>query len=242
MYTHDKVVSAMSTCSSEDRLGPIVPDTPATAPTYDVKLVGQHVTIIPVHPDHAAGLYEQVSGPDNAPLFDYLFDDPPESLDAFRARLAKKSETTNPWTYTILLNSSSSPVGMIALMRMDLPNRVIEIGSLLYTPALQRTPAATEVQYLLAKYVFEQLGFRRYEWKCNDLNAPSKRAAKRLGFKYEGTFRQHMIARGRNRNTAWFSIIDEEWPGVKKGFEGWLDGGNFDEEGRQKKKLEEFRE
>lgn len=125
---------------------------------------------------------------------------------------------------------------------MDLPNRVVEIGSVLYTPALQRTPAATELQYLLAKYVFEQLGFRRYEWKCNDLNVPSKRAAKRLGFKYEGTFRQHMIVRGHNRNTAWFSIIDEEWPGVKKGFEGWLDVNNFDKDGGQKKRLEEFRE
>lgn len=126
-------------------------------------------------------------------------------------------------------------------MNMNLPNRVIEVGSILYAPALQRTPAATEVQYLLARYVFETLGFRRYEWKCNDLNGPSKRAAGRLGFVYEGLFRRHMVLKGRSRDTAWFSVVDEEWEGVKRGFEGWLDEGNFDGEGRQRRRLEEFR-
>ncbi|KAL1600731.1 hypothetical protein SLS60_007119 [Paraconiothyrium brasiliense] len=225
-----------------EKFGPEVPDTPAKPPTPNINLQGQHVTIIPVHPDHAADLYDQVKGPENASLFDYLFDEPPASLASFRASLATKAESTNPWTYTIRLNATSKPVGMASLMRMDLPNRVIEIGSILYTPALQRTPAATEVQYLFAKYVFDTLGFRRYEWKCNDLNGPSKRAAKRLGFVYEGTFRQHMIARGRNRDTAWFAIVDRDWEGVKRGFEGWLAGENFGVDGRQKRRLEEFRE
>ncbi|KAF2450038.1 acyl-CoA N-acyltransferase [Karstenula rhodostoma CBS 690.94] len=232
----------MSTPTSNDeKFGPLVPDTPANPPTYDIKLTGHHVTIVPVHPIHAEALYAQVSGPSNASLFDYLFDDPPESLSAFRASLAKKAETTNPWTYTILLNTTSQPVGLASLMRMELPNRTIEIGSILYTPTLQRTPAATEVQYLFASYVFDTLRFRRYEWKCNDLNKPSIRAAKRLGFVYEGTFRQHMIARGRNRDTAWFAMLDGEWEGVKRGFEGWLAEGNF-EQGVQKRRLEEFRE
>lgn len=231
----------MSTSTSNEKFGPPVPDTPAKAPTYDIKLTGQHVTIVPVHPDHATDLYEQVKGPENASLFDYLFDEPPSSASALSTLLAQKASTTNPWTYTILLNSTSKPVGMASLMRMDLPNRVIEIGSILYTPALQRTPAATEVQYLFASYVFDTLGFRRYEWKCNDLNGPSKRAAVRLGFVYEGTFRQHMIARGRNRDTAWFSIVDGEWEGVKRGFEGWLGRENFGEDGRQRRRLEEFR-
>ncbi|KAK7183270.1 hypothetical protein DPSP01_011787 [Paraphaeosphaeria sporulosa] len=228
--------------SNDGKLGAAVPDTPVIIPTYDIKLTGTHVTIVPVHPSFAEALYAQVSGPENASLFDYLFDDPPESLDQFRVSLAKKAETTNPWTYTILLNSTSQPVGLASLMRMDAPNRVIEIGSILYAPSLQRTPAATEVQYLFASYVFDTLHFRRYEWKCNDLNKPSMKAAKRLGFRYEGTFRQHMIARGRNRDTAWFSIVDGEWEGVREAFEGWLEERNFDEGGRQKKRLEEFRQ
>lgn len=126
-------------------------------------------------------------------------------------------------------------------MRMDLPNRVIEVGNILFTSALQRTPAATEAMYLLARFVFEDLGFRRYEWKCNSLNAPSRRAAERFGFTYEGTFRQHIITRGRNRDTAWYSMLDSEWPRVKRGFETWLDASNFDSEGKQKRTLEQMR-
>ncbi|KAF1967144.1 acyl-CoA N-acyltransferase [Bimuria novae-zelandiae CBS 107.79] len=224
-----------------EEFGPLVPDTPAKPPTYDITLKGKHVTIVPVHTDHANALYPQISGPEHASLFDYLFDDPPPSPEAFRSSLAQKAATTNPWTYTIFLNMTGKPIGSAALMRMDLPNRVIEIGSILYTPALQRTPAATEVQYLFAAYVFDTLGFRRYEWKCNALNKPSRRAAERLGFVYEGTFRQHMIARGRNRDTAWFSMVDGEWEGRKKAFEGWLAERNFDREGAQRRRLEEFR-
>ncbi|KAJ4304807.1 hypothetical protein N0V90_000335 [Kalmusia sp. IMI 367209] len=232
----------MAPSSVDPKLGPVVPNTPAQPPTYDIKLTGQHVTIVPTHPDHAADLFSQVNGADKASLFDYLFDDPPTSLDSFRASLATKASTTNPWTYTILLNGQvPRAVGMASLMRMDLPNRVIEVGSILYTPSLQRTPAATEAMYLLASYVFDTLGFRRYEWKCNALNEPSKRAAKRLGFVYEGTFRQHMIARGRNRDTAWFSIVDGEWADVKGAMEKWLDQSNFDGEGGQKRNLENFR-
>jgi RimJ/RimL family protein N-acetyltransferase len=107
----------------------------------------------------------------------------------------------------------------------------------LYSPALQRTPLGTETQYLLARYAFETLGYRRYEWKCNALNAASRRAALRYGFIYEGTFRQHLIAKGRNRDNAWFSMLDSEWPVRKRNFERWLDPENFDGEGRQKLSL-----
>lgn len=231
----------MSTSPPTQQLGPLVPDTPATPPSYDIQLEGHHVLIVPVDPSHADALYSQVSGPENAHLFTYLFDSPPTSLPSYRSSLAQNAQTTNPWSYTIILKSTSQPVGSISLMNMNLPNRVIEVGSILYAPALQRTPAATEVQYLLARYVFETLGFRRYEWKCNDLNGPSKRAAGRLGFVYEGLFRRHMVLKGRSRDTAWFSVVDEEWEGVKRGFEGWLDEGNFDGEGRQRRRLEEFR-
>jgi RimJ/RimL family protein N-acetyltransferase len=114
---------------------------------------------------------------------------------------------------------------------------VIEVGHVLYSPHLQRTPLGTETQYLLARYVFETLGYRRYEWKCNALNAASRRAALRYGFVYEGTFRQHLIAKGRNRDNAWFSMLDSEWPARKRNFERWLAPENFDREGKQKVSL-----
>ena len=125
-------------------------------------------------------------------------------------------------------------------MRIDAPNRVIEIGGIMYTPPMQRTPGATEAQYLLASYVFDELGYRRYEWKCNAFNAPSRSAAVRFGFTFEGIFRQHMIIKGRNRDTAWFAMLDSEWPARKAACERWLSPDNFDREGRQKRRLSEF--
>ena len=119
-------------------------------------------------------------------------------------------------------------------MRIEPAHRVIEVGSILYTRQLQRTPLATEAMYVMARHVFEDLGYRRYEWKCNALNAPSRRAALRFGFTFEGIFRQHMIVKGRNRDTAWFSMLDSEWPARKASFERWLDPSNFGPDGRQK--------
>ena len=125
-------------------------------------------------------------------------------------------------------------IGITTLMEIRPAMRVIEVGHVVYSPALQRTPLATEAQYLLARYAFETLGYRRYEWKCDALNAASRRAALRYGFTYEGTFRQHMIAKGRNRDTAWFSMLDNEWPARKRNFERWLALGNFTADGKQK--------
>jgi RimJ/RimL family protein N-acetyltransferase len=122
-------------------------------------------------------------------------------------------------------------------MRIEPAHRVIEVGGILFTPRLQRTVGATEAMYLMARHVFEDLGYRRYEWKCNALNAPSRRAALRLGFTFEGVFRQHMIVKGRNRDTAWFSMLDSEWPQRKAAFERWLDPSNFNAEGRQQVSL-----
>ncbi len=134
-------------------------------------------------------------------------------------------------------NASGGPVGYQTLMRIDPANRVVEVGNVLYTPAMQRTIGATEAQYLFAAYVFDGLGYRRYEWKCNDLNAPSKRAAQRLGFAFEGVFRQHVIVKGRSRDTAWYSMLDSEWPHRRAAFEHWLALDNFDAAGRQKVSL-----
>jgi RimJ/RimL family protein N-acetyltransferase len=119
--------------------------------------------------------------------------------------------------------------------------RVIEMGSIVYSKALQRTPSATEAQYLMACHVFDDLHYRRYEWKCNALNEPSRRAAARLGFSFEGTFRQHMIVKGRNRDTAWYAMLDSQWPAIQQGFERWLQPENFDAEGRQKTSLASIR-
>jgi len=122
-------------------------------------------------------------------------------------------------------------------MRIEPRHRVIEVGSIVYAPSLQRTRGATEAMYLMARYVFEELGYRRYEWKCNSLNAASRRAALRLGFTFEGIFRQHMIIKGRSRDTAWYSMLDSEWPRRKAAFERWLDVSNFNADGRQKTSL-----
>lgn len=125
-------------------------------------------------------------------------------------------------------------------MRIDTTHGVIEIGNILWGPALARTRAATEAFYLFASYAFDQLGYRRLEWKCDDRNQPSKRAALRFGFIFEGVFRQHMVVKGENRDTAWFAITDTEWPGVSAGLQAWLDPANFDDEGGQGRRLEEF--
>ncbi len=127
-------------------------------------------------------------------------------------------------------------------MRIEAAQRVVEVGNILFTPALARTPAATEAMYLMARHAFEDLGYRLYECKCNALNAPSRRAAQRLGFTFEGEFRQHMIVKGRNRDTSWFSLLDSEWPRAKAAFEAWLAPENFDSDGRQKRRLETIRD
>src|SRR5262249_35444135 len=155
---------------------------------------------------------------------------------AFAAWLAERPKLADPYSYAIVAPDGRA-LGIATLMEIRPAMRVIEVGNILYTPPLQRTPLATEAQYLLARYVFETLGYRRYEWKCNALNAPSRRAAARFGFTFEGEFRQHMIVKGRNRDTAWFSMLDSEWPARKAAFERWLAPENFDAQGRQKTKL-----
>ena len=154
----------------------------------------------------------------------------------FAAFIAKRAAADDPYAYAII-DASGRAVGYFTLMEIRPEMRVIEVGHVLYSPALQRTPLGTEAQYLLARYAFETLGYRRYEWKCNALNAASRRAALRYGFTYEGTFRQHLIAKGRNRDNAWFSMLDSEWPARKANFERWLAPENFTADGKQKLSL-----
>ena len=168
-------------------------------------------------------------------------DGPYPTREAFFEGLAAKAQSTDPLFFAILDQPSGRAVGYQALMRVDLVHRVIEVGHILYTPTMQRSLGATEAQYLLMRHVFEALGFRRYEGKCNALNAPSRGAAERYGFGFEGVLRQHMIVKGRNRDTAWFSVLDSEWPSRRAAFEAWLDPANFDARGRQKARLAALR-
>ena len=151
--------------------------------------------------------------------------------------MAKLEQSADPYWFAIVEQESGRAVGTVALMRTDTANRTIEVGWVVYGEKLKRTRAATEAQFLLMQYVFETLHYRRYEWKCDALNAPSCRAAERLGFTYEGTFRQDRINRGRSRDTNWYSVIDSEWSERKRRFLDWLSDDNFDAQGRQKKPL-----
>jgi RimJ/RimL family protein N-acetyltransferase len=215
-------------------IGLPVDTTPAKRPG-PVKLQGRHGRIEKLGPHHAAGLWASFAGHDQ--IWTYISADGPFAAAAeFSEFIAKRAAADDPYAYAIV-DTSDRAVGYLTLLYIRPEMRIVEVGHVLYSPALQRTPLGTETQYLLARYVFETLGYRRYEWKCNTLNAASWRAALRYGFLYEGTFRQHMIAKGRNRDNAWFSMLDSEWPERKASFERWLSLENFDNHGRQKLSL-----
>ncbi|WP_165010524.1 GNAT family N-acetyltransferase [Neisseria yangbaofengii] len=190
---------------------------------------------------HGADLYE-VYAAEHSPLpnWTYLSLNPVANHDELAALLAGYEQSADPYFFAIIDTASNRSVGSVSLMRIDTANRVIEVGWVVYSDALKRTRIATEAQYLLAKYVFETLKYRRYEWKCDSLNEPSRKAALRLGFQFEGIFRQAAVYKGRSRDTAWFSIIGSEWPQVKARFERWLADGNFDENGKQRLSLSEI--
>ena len=214
-----------------------VDDAPAKRPQR-ATLDGRVVSIVPLNPlAHAATLFDSTRGVENERLWLYLFEGPFATRADFDSHLKQKASSEDPLFFAILDKHSGDAVGYAAYMRIEPAHRVIEVGSILYTPRLQRTVGATEAMYLMARHVFEDLGYRRYEWKCNALNEPSRSAALRLGFTFEGVFRQHMIIKGRNRDTAWFSMLDSEWPKRKAAFERWLHPSNFDANGRQRMSL-----
>jgi RimJ/RimL family protein N-acetyltransferase len=201
-----------------------------------VRLIGQYVIAEKLDPEkHGADLWAAIKGHDD--LWDYMAQGPFHDEKGFRAFLEERAASTDPFAYAVVDKASGKAAGIVTLMETRPAQRVIEIGNIVYSPSLQRTRNATEIQYLMARYVFDDLGYRRYEWKCNALNLPSRRAARRFGFTYEGTFRQHMIVKGRNRDTAWFAMLDNEWPGRRAAFERWLSRENFDAEGRQRESL-----
>jgi RimJ/RimL family protein N-acetyltransferase len=213
---------------------PVADPTPAPRPG-PVTLKGRYGRLEKLTPAHTMDLWAAFAGYDE--VWTYIGADGPFATAAeFVPCIERRAAADDPYAYAII-DASDRAVGYLTLLRIVPEMRVIEVGHVLYSPALQRTPLGTETQYLLARYVFETLGYRRYEWKCDALNAPSWRAALRYGFVYEGTFRQYMIAKGRNRDNAWFSMLDSEWPARKCNFERWLAPENFDREGRQKLSL-----
>ena len=203
---------------------------------------GRFIRLEPLDAErHTASLWRETHGPAQEVRWQYLFEAPFPDEDSFRAHLQRKAASEDPMFFAIVDAVSRNALGYETLMRIDPANRCIEVGSILYGTRLQRHAGGTEAQFLLMQYVFEDLGYRRYEWKCNALNAPSRTAAVRLGFTFEGVFRQHMIIRGRNRDTAWYSIIDTEWPKVREAFVRWLAPDNFDSNGSQKQSLAAIR-
>ncbi|PGH07648.1 hypothetical protein GX51_01657 [Blastomyces parvus] len=228
---------------AEPQFGPIVPDIPAIPPIRKT-LHGRTITLEPLTLEHSDSLFSCLGGTDNASIWDYLPYGPFTSKAEFDKSIANMAISEDRMFFSVIdrtglnTNHSGKAIGFLSLLRLDISNRVVEIGFVAFAKMLQRTTPATEVFYVMLKYVFDELHFRRCEWKCDDLNGPSKRAATRLGFVYEGLFRKHIIVKGRNRDTAWFSIVDNEWEEqVKEALEKWLSADNFDAEGRQKQDL-----
>ncbi len=220
-------------------IGDVVDATPAMRPEA-VRLDGRFCRVEKLDlVRHGESLWQGLHGHDQ--LWTYMGYGPFPDETSFLRWIEERVVLLDPLSLAVVDKTRDRAVGIVALMEIRPAMGVIEMGNVVYTPLLQRTPVATEAQYLLARHVFDDLGYRRYEWKCNDLNAASRQAAERLGFVYEGTFRRHMIVKGRNRDTAWYAMTDGEWPAVKAAFEAWLAPENFDEAGRQKRGLAEFR-
>ncbi len=198
------------------------------------EMAGRYCRLEPLVPTHAPGLFDALSADTDGRVWTYMPNGPFADLASYQRWLDDAIAVDDPLQFAILVDDR--PVGTASYLRIDPGAGSIEVGYITFSPALQRTRAATEAMYLMMQWAFET-GYRRYEWKCNALNAGSRRAAQRLGFSYEGVFRQATIVKGRNRDTAWYAAIDSEWPRLKPAFEAWLDPDNFDADGRQKRAL-----
>lgn len=206
---------------------------PAKGPPQRVTLSGRYVRLEPIGPEHVADLWAA-----NVPArYTYLFSQPPADESELAQRVMVAAAADDPVAYAVVDTATGAAEGQQSLMRIVPEHGVIEVGSIYWGPRLARTRGATEALYLHACYIFEDLGYRRFEWKCHALNAPSRRAAQRFGFQFEGIFRQHMIIKGESRDTAWFAMIDGDWPELKAEYERWLAPENFDDAGVQKSPL-----
>jgi RimJ/RimL family protein N-acetyltransferase len=201
-------------------------------------LVGDYCRLEPVNVErHVADLFEAYSSAADGRDWTYLNVGPFESLAAYREHLTRAAASADPLHFAVIDLATGKAVGTLALMRIDAANGAIEVGHVTYSPRLKRTRIATDAMFLLMQYVFDELGYRRFEWKCDSLNGPSRTAALRYGFTFEGIFRQVVVYRGRNRDTAWFSVLDSEWPALRPSYTRWLDSGNFNAQREQIERL-----
>jgi RimJ/RimL family protein N-acetyltransferase len=221
----------------EHPVGPVVDPLPPGSRPDMRPLHGLWVVLEPVSAARdAKALYEAIEA--SPEVWTWLGYGPWESFEAFEDWLKEREASRDPWFYSFIRRDTGKACGVGSFMRCDAANGVIEIGHIWMSPGLQKTREATEAIFLMIRHCFDDLGVRRLEWKCDALNAPSRKAAARFGFEFEGIFRQHMIVKGRNRDTAWFAMLDKDWQRVRAGFERWLRPENFDEKGRQKAKLQ----
>ncbi len=219
-------------------VGDPVPGWAGARPPARVALTGESVRLEPVVAAHAEALVAALGGPGDQLLWTYRLQPMPVDLEAMRELVVAAAADPTTVTFAIVpAGAAEQPAGLATLMRVDAAQGSIEVGSILYARSLQRTRAATEAMWLLMRHVFDDLGYRRYEWKCDSLNQPSRVAARRLGFHYEGRFRQAMVTRGRNRDTDWFAMTDGDWRRLAPAYAAWLDPENFDANGRQRTSL-----
>jgi len=217
-------------------VGDVVADWQPRPRPEPVTLTGHYVRVVPLSSVHYAELFKTTCGPDDGALWTYRVVDRPATLPDLWMHLAALEESPVDVAFALVPTEgeyAGRPAGLASYLRIEPSTGQLEIGGVLFARALQRTRAATEAVHLLMRHAFDDLGYRRFEWKCDSLNEPSRRAAARFGFVYEGRFRNHMITKGRNRDTDWFSVTDVEWPVVKAAHERWLDPANFDADGRQ---------
>ena len=215
--------------------------TPRPLPPH-ASIEGRYCRLEPIDAGrHGSDLFAAHAAAPDGRAWTYLFQEPFTHAEAFRAHLEQQQTSRDPLFFAVVSTATGRAVGSLALMRMDPTHGVIEVGHINHSPLVQRTPAATEALYLLMTLVFDTLGYRRFEWKCDSLNAPSRRAAQRLGFTFEGIFRQAVVYKGRSRDTAWFSIIDPEWPAVRAALVAWLSPDNFASDGTQRMSVADIR-
>ena len=221
-------------------IGPIVADWKAPPMPLRVVMPGRYCRLEPLEPErHAESLFAANALDERGMNWTYLPYGPFERFDDYRVWLEHQSQAHDPLFYAVVDHSSDAAVGVASYLRITPASGSIEVGHLNFSPRLQRTPAATEAMYLMMSHAFE-LGYRRYEWKCDALNAPSRTAAMRLGLSFEGIFRQATVAKGRNRDTAWYSVIDSEWSVLREAFQTWMAPSNFDESGQQHRRLSDL--
>lgn len=221
-------------------IGPALPDWTARPFPPRTPMMGRFVRLEPLDAQkHAADIFDANAGDDGSG-WTYMLNGPFPTLDEYRTWCEGASKIDDPLQFAIVDQASSKAVGTASFMRIDPNMGAIEVGNIKYSPKLQRTPLATEAMFLMMRRAFDELGYRRYEWKCDNLNEPSKKAALRLGFAFEGVFRNAVIYKGRSRDTAWFSITDTEWRKLKAAYERWLAPENFGADGGQKLRLSEL--